>query len=428
MNSHVSFHPVIVESQRRTDGTYNVKIRLTYKRVPRILATQITAQPDDVTVKKPRKLKPGSNALLRANELVAEMYKAVDDLSYSALEVMTVDDVARYLDRKLHEGAVSFRLDFFEYLERFAAARRVPSTAGNYTVAANALKRYLGRDTLDISEITGTMLLGFQEHLRQRVWRTHTGKEAKSGRKILADASPNYYVAALKTVYNAAKLEYNDEEEGIINIPKNPFAKLPKPKPRPPMRTARPVAFIQKLISFDGPLKPNERRALDIYILSFALMGMNVADLYEAKAPDGDVLSYKRRKTRNNRLDEALIRVKLDPRIKPILARWKDPTGKYFIRAFRVYSSADSMGDIVNKALAKWAKANGEERFTMYSARHSWATIARSSACGVDKATVDECLDHVGDHKLADVYIEKDWSILWAANKKVLDLFTWPTE
>ena len=65
-----------------------------------------------------------------------------------------------------------------------------------------------------------------------------------------------------------------------------------------------------------------------------------------------------------------------------------------------------------------------EEPFTFYAARHSWATIARND-CRIDKATVDECLNHVGNMQLADVYIKKDWRIQWDVNKKVLDLFTW---
>ena len=41
----------------------------------------------------------------------------------------------------------------------------------------------------------------------------------------------------------------------------------------------------------------------------------------------------------------------------------------------------------------------------------------------IDKATVDEALDHVGDYQLADIYLEKDWSIINKANTEVLALF-----
>ena len=68
--------------------------------------------------------------------------------------------------------------------------------------------------------------------------------------------------------------------------------------------------------------------------------------------------------------------------------------------------------------------ANGLPPFTFYAARKTWATIARKA--GVEKATIDECLIHVGELKMADIYIERDYSLLNEANRKVLAMFEWP--
>lgn len=55
-------------------------------------------------------------------------------------------------------------------------------------------------------------------------------------------------------------------------------------------------------------------------------------------------------------------------------------------------------------------------------ARHSWATIARNKA-GVPKADIDFCLGHVNnDHKMADIYIDIDYSIFDKSNRLVLNL------
>ena len=56
-------------------------------------------------------------------------------------------------------------------------------------------------------------------------------------------------------------------------------------------------------------------------------------------------------------------------------------------------------------------------------ARHSFASLARKA--GVEKATIDEMLCHVGEHKMGDVYMEIDWDIHRKANDKVLTLFDW---
>jgi len=61
-----------------------------------------------------------------------------------------------------------------------------------------------------------------------------------------------------------------------------------------------------------------------------------------------------------------------------------------------------------------------------YAARHSWATIARSKKVGIEKAVVHEALNHVDlIMKTTDIYTDRDWSVIWEANKKVLELFDW---
>ena len=78
---------------------------------------------------------------------------------------------------------------------------------------------------------------------------------------------------------------------------------------------------------------------------------------------------------------------------------------------------------MINMALRRWAEREGIKPFTFYAARHTWATLARSA--GVEKATVDEALAHIGDYRIADIYAERNWSLAWAANDKVMALFRW---
>lgn len=75
----------------------------------------------------------------------------------------------------------------------------------------------------------------------------------------------------------------------------------------------------------------------------------------------------------------------------------------------------------MNKQLKAWALSKGlEQGFTFYAIRKSWATIARSRPLCLEKATIDECLVHIGDYPVADIYIGRDWELLWEANEKVM--------
>ena len=76
----------------------------------------------------------------------------------------------------------------------------------------------------------------------------------------------------------------------------------------------------------------------------------------------------------------------------------------------------------VNKGLEQIAKElNLHCKLTTNWIRHSWASVARNKAC-VPKADVDFCLGHVNnDYKMADIYIEIDYSIFDKSNRAVLD-------
>ncbi|WP_285815618.1 hypothetical protein [Phocaeicola sartorii] len=156
-------------------------------------------------------------------------------------------------------------------------------------------------------------------------------------------------------------------------------------------------------------------------------MGANVADLYEAKPFDGDVWTYNRKKTRELRADRAEIHVRIPDCLRPFLDRLGSGTSsEWWLPVLHNSAvSSEKVTALLNKRLTRWAQVNGVPRFTMYAARHSWATIARSRSVGIDKATVDECLCHVGDYQMTDIYAERDWSTLWEANDKVLSLFDW---
>ena len=117
-------------------------------------------------------------------------------------------------------------------------------------------------------------------------------------------------------------------------------------------------------------------------------------------------------------MDRAEVVVRVEPEIETFIAILQDRPGLRWWKSARI---ADTQ---VNKYLRQWAEREGIPPFTFYAARHSFATLARRE--GVEKATVDEALGHIGDYEIADIYAERNWSLSWEANRKVLELFSWP--
>jgi integrase len=136
------------------------------------------------------------------------------------------------------------------------------------------------------------------------------------------------------------------------------------------------------------------------------------------------VLHYCRQKTMNRRDDGAEMFVKIHPCIKEIMKEYSDAHRcfDYYLR----YADKDVFTTALNQGLKLWQTKEKVESFTFYSARHSWATIARSKRCDIDAKIVTAGLCHVdAENKVDDIYIKFDWEQLWDAQEKILNVFNW---
>lgn len=417
----ITFRAVVIPGGARRDGTYPVKIRVTFRRQTRRLPTTLIAAPEDLT----RSLKIKSPTLLtRSGELIARMRTAVADLDPFQLEGKDIEFVVAHIREAL--GADGFRLDFFAWSAKYLSGKKT-STRLMYETALNALERFLGRRELDVNDITRGMLLDFAEFVEAEPkmhYDTATGRFVPSGVAKDPRGAAARHIMKLGHLFQKAKDRYNDEDRGKIVIPRSPFSSLKLAAP-PPTHGQKNlgVEVIQRIIDA-RPEDPVTLACLDVFRLSFVLMGANLADLYEAGNGVSGEWAYNRKKTRDRRADRAEMRVPIPPEAAPYIARLQDgPKGWWLPALHRMAKTKDLVGKKVNYHLRAWAAAEGLPPFTLYAARHSWASIARKA--GVEKATVDEGLGHVGDFDITDIYAERSWEIIAAANRRVLDLFRW---
>jgi integrase len=158
-------------------------------------------------------------------------------------------------------------------------------------------------------------------------------------------------------------------------------------------------------------------------MISFFLMGMNSADLYDCTDLKGNTLRYFRKKTRGRREDKAEIVITVCPELLPILQKYRDKTKVRVFDFYQRYRDESTFNAAINKGLKSIIKG-----LEFYSARHSWATIALNEA-GVDKYTVHSALNHVEEAmKMTEVYLIKDWSLINNANRKVIDYVLKPAK
>ena len=415
----ITFKAIIIPGNRRKDGTYPVNIRVTFKGKTRRLATTLVCTPGDLT----RTLKIKNATILnKSDALIARMRDSVKDLSPFDLETQDVDWVVRHIKDSLTQE--DFHLDFFEWSDRYILTK-TPTTRRAYSCALNTLERFLGKRSLDINAISRSLLLEFMEMVDNEP-RMHydvkTGQRVPSKASKIPMAASSRHLAKLEHLFNAAKEKFNDEDAGRILIPRSPFSKITKVYPVSSGQGNLGQELMQRIISsqVDNDVM---RTALDIFIVSFALMGANMADLYNAKPFNGGEWVYNRQKTATRRADRAEMRISLPGEIDAILARLRGRGGWWLNRLHEFASTKDFATARVNRCLKKWCEENEVDVFTFYAARHTWASLARKE--GVDKSTIDDCLGHKGSFQVADIYAEKAWDLMQEANRKVLDLFTW---
>lgn len=414
----ITFKAIIIPGNKRKDGTYPVNIRVTFKGKVRRLATTLVCTPGDLT----RTLKIKNATILnKSDALIARMRDSVKDLSPFDLESQDVDWVVRHIKDSLSQE--EFHLDFFEWSDKYILTK-TETTRRAYSCALNTLERFLGRRSLDINDISRSLLLDFMEKVdgeKKMRYNAKTGQVEESGVDKIPHGASTRHLAKLEHLFNAAKEKYNDEDSGRILIPRSPFSKIAKVYPMSNGQGNLGQELMQRIISSQVD---NEvmRTALDMFIVSFGLMGANMADLYFAK-PVKEEWVYNRKKTASRRADRAEMRVAIPEQLKPYLERLKGKGGWWLNRLHEFASSKDFATSRVNRCLRKWCEQNGVEVFTFYAARHTWASLARKE--GVDKSTIDDCLGHRGSFQVADIYAEKAWNLIREANEKVLALFTW---
>ena len=417
-----TFKAVVYQHHRKSDGTYNVKIRVTHNREKRHISTNVFVQSKDLT--RGLKIKNAAVADQLKNE-VEQYQRIAATIPPVRAHVMSVDDVLAYIN-SYEEIHGAFRLDFIKFGYKVAQETQDSGRVGTglyYKCAVNALVRFLQRDHLDIAEVTVKLLEDFCQYLINMPARPNREKGSRA---------PSSYLGAIRILHNKAKERYNDEDAGIIRIPLSPFKRFKVPKPPITRKRSITIEQLQAIMQVkDGnTIDSRITTARDVFLLSFGLIGMNSCDLYNAVDYDGERITYKRTKTRSRRADEAKISIKVEPCVRPLVEKYLDHTGKRVFNFYKRYASYQTMNANINRGLkiiGAMASVNVDD-LEFYAARHTWATLARNKA-NIDKATIHEALNHVDEQmRITDIYIDRDYSQQDAANKKVLELvgFTAP--
>ena len=304
---------VILPNQKRDDGTWNVKIRVTHQRKVNYISTQhyVGAKQirTDYSIKDPIILKS-------LNPILDDYRTKISELG-PKLELYNLPRLIDHLTNKAVKTAEQINVIEFgrNRIEELKRAKRGGSAA-NMTTVVNSLVDYFNSEIVPVTEIRAKMLVEYEKYLRsERKLKRYDQFKESYERTVngLSDNGLHNHMRDLRILFNEIRNQYNDEDLDIIVVKHYPFKKYKLISVTENSKPKLTIEQVFAIMNFEAPANSRMELARDLFMLSFYLCGMNAADLHKITADESlkDRVDYNRSKTKSRRRDRAFISVNI---------------------------------------------------------------------------------------------------------------------
>ncbi len=381
----------------KSDGTYPVKLRVTYLRKQKFYTVKgesYTSEQYKAIVNPNSK---GENAKKRlAFEKIENRAKKVIE-SLNEFSFLAFED--EYLATKPQKAKTIH--DYFENKANISKQQ----TATLYRATIRSLKEF--DKYISFDKITPHYLRRYEN------WFVDTGKIQQ--KKDAPATGGSYttvgiYMRNLRAILNTAikdglpiQYPFGKKEDGKYSIPDSKNTKK-----------ALTISDIEKLFQYQTTDR-NEFVALKYWLFSYLCNGMNMADIANLTYSDikGDNIEFLRQKTKDTTKNKTKIKVMLLPEVKQIIeAIGNKPQPTNYI--FPIYESGQDEQErfnrlkqhikTTNKYMKRIASKIGlSNEITTYWARHSYSTILKRSGAPIE--FISEQLGH-SDTKVTQNYLD----------------------
>lgn len=401
-----TFKPIIFSAKEhlKNDGTKNIKIRIYHNKQSQYLPTPYYIEPGylgpDGNISS---FYPESDMMnYELGEIIQKHKKNFLQLGSSRTSKMSCAELKEIL-LSMSEQKSEY-IDFVEFCNNIIDNTTKEKTASWYRCSLTSLKKFWKSEKINVCDITANRMREYQDYL------------VKNG---MQPGGINNYMRGIRSLYNKCKDHHNKEDYDIIVIPNTPFKRVQIPE----YRRRRKNLQVEIIKSIRDKHYDTEREnfARDMFLMMFYLMGINVNDLFNLQPPIVGRIEYERSKTNTkDNIYKFPLSIKIEPELKYLIDKYSSNGFLSDIKS--KYTCSYNFMKAINIGLKRICEKLNIPKITTNWARHSWASIARNKA-KIPKADVDFCLGHVNnDYKMADIYIEIDYSICDDANRKVLDL------
>jgi len=366
----------------RKDGTFSVKLRITYNREQRYYPVNIFLTKEDwqkTQLEKPRnKFKEHKLYFNKLEDRAIEIIKTLNGFSFASFE-------KQFDNRKTQTKDV---LSYFDdYMAKLNEEGR-SGTSESYKCASKSFAKFLKTKktkALHFSEVTNEWLTEYEN------WMVN---EQNSPTTI------GIYLRCLRTIFNISI------DNGTLARDLYPFGKrkfvIPASRN---IKKALRLSDIKQIVNYQTS-SDGETRARDLWIFSYLSNGANMKDIakLQYKNISQTSISFYRQKTkRTSKQDSKPVIVMMIPEIKEIISKWgvKPVRSDSYVFGF-LNSTDEGLIELrkiqqMTKTINKYMKRVGEGLkieipLTTYTARHSFATILKRAGAPIE--FISESLGH----------------------------------
>lgn len=273
-------------------------------------------------------------------------------------------------------------------------------TSETYSSALNSFSEFRNGVDLYFEDMDSDLLLAYEYHLKS---------------KSLSPNTISFYMRRLRAVYNKAMDDGFAENRSLF---KRVFTSSEKT-----IKRAVSLRHIKQLKNLDLSYSSSKEFARDIFLFSFYTRGMSFVDIAYLQEKDlkGKVLSYRRKKTGQ------LLSIHWEDCMQEIVDKYSSSSISPYLlpiiknHEFDLRKQYQNVQSLINRNLKSIGKdLNLPIPLTMYVARHSWASIARSE--GIPISVISEGMGHDSESTTQIYLASLETQIIDKANRKILKL------
>lgn len=381
----MKIYPTIVKTKVLSDGSHKIRLAISHRCQTRYIPTRYVV-PNESNLNKRGDVVgvPEASSINRyLRNMIQKAYDVCDKIEN--IDLLTCTQLVDIINNGGFDKPTTFHQISELWLKSKVNCK--PTSLDIYKVAIGVFEEFKGQDFV-VQSLSPSLVDTYHSFLREK--------------KKYSNVSIRIKIMVFKNIVNFAK------KRGYVSFTIDPFIDL-----RVPMNTKRECALTLEQFKKLRDYKPRLLRDqifINIFLLSFYMCGMNVADLINVDFTK-DSVKFIRSKTERRRSDNVKTEFTIQPEAIEIFKRFESVNG--FIPKCKL-ARRKAVSARISKELF-----NNEVHLIFYSARKTFAQLAANLE--ISDSIIEYCLGDVNSSSVISFYRRVTKEVADKAIRKVFD-------